>query len=128
MTTQNDDELIQAARLLLDESAERVSYKVKTRLQLAREQALSARRVQSAVLQTSGNMGFEAPAWLGPLSTSSVFASVILIFALIWLNPITDTMRQTSGLEDIEIIASANDWELYQDLDFYVWLSDETPD
>lgn len=126
MNDSNEDQLAEQAKSLLDSSADKVSLKVQMRLQAARYEALkTARQTQAEQVLNTGNISINMPGWLGTLSTTSVLASVFIIFSLVWFSPINQDVLQTPVFEDMEMLSGNNELELYQNLDFYIWLSDE---
>ena len=104
----SDGRWLAAVKSTLDQDVAALDPRVAGRLQAARREALAR-----------GGTPVPRFAWAGGL----VVASIALLAATLWL-------WQPSGefppphLEEIELLASAEDLELYEDLEFYGWLAD----
>lgn len=62
------------------------------------------------------------PQW-APLPVMGLLTAILFII-LVYAKPVTAPNLET-GLEDLEILASVDQLELYEDLEFYDWLANE---
>ena len=110
----DDESLQQRARAALDARAETLDGATRSRLRQARARAQALARARRPVATTP------RPRWAVALA-----AVLLLAVALVW--------QQQAGrlapeaVEDLEVLASSDDLELYQDLDFYLWLDESDP-
>ncbi|HJT19907.1 MAG TPA: hypothetical protein VJ746_05530 [Nitrospira sp.] len=106
---QDDRELRAHAKRLLDQSVEDLDRTTTLRLQRVRVAALSAGVVPRWKL-----------AWGGGLAVMAVIALAILF----WTKQPAKENHHGPFLEDMELVISAENVELAQDLEFYHWLVD----
>jgi len=117
MSERLDDDLEGRIRRALDEKAEGLDAATLSRLRQARERALARRPGSPGRLAWPGG---GAARWAGAL------AGVALLLVAGWT-----VWRQAAGPalpvagDDLEVLASAEDLSLYQELDFYLWLERE---
>lgn len=110
MTDQHQDSerrLVAAAKELLDEQLTRLDQPIVDRLSRARREAAQARRKPARLL------------WVGGLAAACV--GLLAVSLWIWQPAVPQPVPDP---EDLEILASAEDLDLYEDLDFYSWLAD----
>ena len=70
---------------------------------------------------------FPFPSWLIPASTGTAFATIALCITLFWTQPqLKENTQKNNFIEDINLLSQNDDLELYQNLEFYLWLEDET--
>lgn len=112
MNTDADDKsFLAASKAVLDESARDLDAEVATRLRQARYKALDAK---------------PAPfRWLVPAGGLAAVSVAVLAVAL-WLSQPSRSVPVQS-VEDLEIISSAENLELFDDLEFYHWLAVQNP-
>jgi len=108
----DDDAWTDSIRNELDCSARDLDGASVSRLNRARQAALhSARRAQS-------------PRWLWPATWAGAFALTLVI--ALWPRLLPDTPAMPSSnvgaAEDFQMLASSEELELYEELDFYAWL------
>lgn len=105
---EKDQTFLAAAKEALDQSVRTLDARTLTRLRQARRRALEARPRQVPRL-----------VWAGGFAT----ISVALLAGALWLyRPVSnDTF---SGLEDLELLTSVENLEVYEDLEFYGWLAE----
>ncbi|MDX1811261.1 MAG: DUF3619 family protein [Gammaproteobacteria bacterium] len=126
MKQSDEDALLAFARKTLDDQADKTSLKVNMRLQKARMQALeAASNRQSVPLLASNGPMLQMPRWVGTASMGTIFGSLILLCAMLWLNPLPEPSVTSTGFEDIQLLSAQDDLVLFRDLDFFIWLSDE---
>jgi hypothetical protein len=105
----NDDRsLTNSIRQVLDNSTEELDVDISRRLRLARYRALDSYEEKHSYWKPAG--GF-------------ALASMLLVAIGVWLfggNERGNGMAQI--LEDLELIASSDSLQLYDDLEFYQWL------
>lgn len=106
MTSPQQDRLAERIRQQLERDAGQLDELTVARLRAARKRALEpARRPRQR--------------WLALLVTATVAAVVAAV--LYWQPPVA----LPGAIDDLDIVATGDDMELYEDLDFYDWL-DET--
>jgi len=119
----NEDEFVEYSRQLLDSSLEELDDSILSRLRQSRQLAINA-----ALQASTSNKGntFEFPSWLAPASTGAAFATIILSITLFWTQPLSQKIHSNDFMEDINLLSQSEELELYQNLEFYLWLEDET--
>lgn len=111
---QTDDltgDLERKATALFDESVERLDARTRSRLTQARNRAVDELR-----------SGAVRRRWLrGPagLAAAMVVGAAVMLWAGMSGNP---SLPGAVPLDDLEIVADADDLELLQDVEFYAWL------
>ena len=105
----DDDRLVAHAKRLLDQSVEELDTPTTRRLQQARLQALDARPLRSRWAVWAGGLAMAA---VGTLSLS------------MWLTQPVRERPHAPALDDLELITSAENIDLADDLEFYHWLAD----
>jgi hypothetical protein len=109
------DPLEQRSRELFDDSVERLDARTRSRLNQARQRALAEM-----------NQGSTRRFWLGaPLGGLAAAA----LIALILIRPGAEAPSTENGgamLDDFDIVADADNFELIQDVEFYSWLADQS--
>ncbi len=103
----NKQDLINSAKSILDRSLDNLDGQTLARLREARRGALK-----------STSKSLPRLVWAGGFAT----VGVVLVLAALWvLQPTPPSLLAT--LEDVEILASSEDLDFYDDLDFYHWLA-----
>lgn len=123
MKQSDEQALIDSASKLLDQSSEKVSLKVSMQLRKARMEAINAAKTQTEMTIIGPTLSM--PSWIPSISMTTFFGGLILISILWWINPVQKQVQNTYELEDVQLLGDSNDIELYQNLDFYIWLSNE---
>ncbi len=108
----DDESLQQRAREALDARAEALDGATRSRLRQARAQALARARRPVAT----------APRLRWAVALAAV---LLLAVAVVWQQQASRLAPE--AVEDLEVLASSDDLELYQDLDFYLWLDESDP-
>jgi hypothetical protein len=103
VTTRQEDRLVERIRQQLDREAGQLDELTVARLRAARLRAL----------ETAGRPHRR---WLALLGTAAVAAIVVAV--LYWQQPVT----LPGAIDDLDIVATGDDMELLEDLDFYDWL------
>ena len=62
---------------------------------------------------------YQRPAWINPIGGLVTATLVVGVATTLW---VTNPAPPRQGMEDIELLASVESPEFYQDLDFYLWL------
>ena len=119
---QSEQDFLLQVKKTLDNSSEQIDEITQARLGAARRRAIEAGRSPAA----SSVRDF-LPSWITRHhSLAATAATMILAAALtLTLYPSRDRMVTTPQLEDLELLSSSDDLDLYQDLDFYLWMEDE---
>lgn len=103
-----DDILLKQVKQHLNESVEQLDAATLSQLNQARQQALQLRRVTWS--------------WPKPVMALGATAAMLtLTVSLLW----TPTMQNSLAMEDLPMLTASEDMELYQELEFYQWLTDE---
>ncbi len=108
----SEDKLVNQTRRVLDERAGKLDDKVVARLRMARLRATGA--------VTGKN---ERPAWIKPVGGLVTATLVVAVATTLW---VANPSLPEQGIEDMELLASTESPEFYQDLDFYLWLEEQT--
>jgi hypothetical protein len=108
----NDEQsFINSTRQILDSSAEQLDADISRRLRLARAKALESYTQKHSFWKPAG--GF-------------ALATMMLIAIGIWQfggNERGNTLNgEAQAIEDLELIASSDSLQLYENLEFYQWL------
>lgn len=111
-----DEELAARARAQLDRDLEGLDESTRARLRAARLRALDGLEDRGA------RRGFAAPR--GLLAASAGAVALALVVAS-WRQRDGAEHALADELDDADILASTDDWELYDDLDFYRWLDED---
>ncbi|WP_129641217.1 hypothetical protein [Peristeroidobacter agariperforans] len=106
------DPLEERSRGLFDNSVERLDAQTRSRLNQARQRALA-----------EINKGSTRRYWLAAPGGLAAAALVALILIRTGAGP---PSAETGGvlLDDVDIVADADNFELIQDVEFYSWLAD----
>lgn len=105
-----DEQMIGQARRLLDLSVAELDPPITSRLQRARASALEAKPVsQWRVLWASG----------------LTMAGVAALTVLLWMAQPVQDRQPPIVFDDFELVLSAENVELAEDLEFYHWLADD---
>lgn len=110
MRTSDDDVFMATAKRMLDETAHQVDPRLAGRLQRARREALEA----------TGPRRWRT--WASGVAVASVG---VLAMAFLMTNPDVENHTQPFW-EDLDLVASTENAELSEDLEFYDWLADST--
>jgi anti-sigma-K factor RskA len=106
-----DARLEQRSKSLLDQSAEDLDARTRSRLTQARHAALEELRRSR-----------RSPVWRwAPVAAMAAVAAVMIAM------PVRDGSRQESPtllLEDFDLVADSENLELLQDVEFYAWLDE----
>lgn len=105
-----EEALLRQVRNSLDASTETLDAATCTRLRAARAHALQHPRVRQ-------------PWLLWPAGGVALAAAALLSWALWFNGPAGHT---PAALEQLELLSSTENLELYTDLDFYQWLASDT--
>lgn len=107
-------EIIVRARKGLDESAENLDLRTQSRL-------LAIRRETIERMTAPRERRLRMPRWVP--AGAFVAALVAVAIALVVVPGPNRQQQQLSKVEDLEIVASGQSLELYEDLEFYQWLA-----
>ena len=163
MKPMNEEEFLLQTRKLLDQQLRDIDAAIVTRLDAARERALSAAAPESARIVSDMRKHLDAslraidPHNLQRLDqirqralrqgvvrqisifeqltellrnyrlaipTGAVAAAFVLVTAISILYRTPGTMDELEFADELTLLASADDLELYENLDFYLWLAD----
>ncbi len=117
-----DSALEQRSRELFDQHVSNLDARTRSRLNQARQAALAAHK--------GGAGGAFGARWLLPVGSAAALALVALTTTQ-FLRPVTELPQAevtalaaatTGSVDDLEIIASGDELDMLQDMDFYAWL------
>jgi type VI protein secretion system component VasF len=119
-----DEVLIQRVRDRLEQETEHMDYATQLALRQAREKALA--QVSSAEDAVADTRGLS---WGLPWKMMAGAAASIMIALTLWWQPIAsenESITQEPAMyADLDLLATEEPIELYQELDFYLWLDEE---
>lgn len=110
MNKDSDDSLLRTSQEALNESIDGLDAHTLSRLNQARQKALSQEKYATSAIFT----------WL-PASSLATLALVIIVGALYLSSPGTSL----NNIDEAEFMASNDDIELMEDLEFIAWLIEE---
>lgn len=115
MNEEIDNRLLAKARAAFRESVASLDIATLQRLREVRERALQQARTPPAV--------WRRPAWGASLSVAAVVVAAV-IGALVWwnLNSQPSVPFAANNGEDMAIVLSNDNLDMYADMDFYRWL------
>lgn len=115
MNNETEDRLLEKARLAFRESVAALDAATLRRLREARERALQQTRTPPAV--------WRRPAWGASLSVAAIVVAAV-IGGLVWwnLNSQPSVPFAANSGEDMAIVLSNDNLDMYADMDFYRWL------
>jgi len=108
-TDPEEKAFLAASKAVLDESARDLEPEVATRLRQARYRALETKS--------------KSLRWLVPASGFAA-VSVAIFAAALWLFQ-PSRIVPVQSVEDLEILSSSENLELFDDLEFYHWLAEQ---
>lgn len=117
-----DAALEQRSRQLFDEQVEGLDAHTRSRLNRARQAALAAASGES--------QRFASPRWLLPVGSAAALALVTVSAVqlmradhdLVEVAPTASLAASSSPVDDMEILASNDELDMLQNVDFYAWL------
>lgn len=116
-TEREDREWIDRIKSHLDQQTEQLDAGVLSRLTRARHRALEAGRGSAA--------GWPWKHWM-PLPVAGLAAAATVLLALALTLGTPETGSNGTPLEDLDLLASADQLELYENLEFYAWLAESS--
>jgi hypothetical protein len=113
-----DDEnfFLKKVKRSLDKSEEKIPDATLSRLH----------RIREEVLKTSEKKNTWALKWI-PTPYPALATAALVLLAVLISFPGDREPTPVNPLDDLEILASNNKIEFYEELDFYAWLSEEEP-
>ncbi|MCH8039896.1 MAG: hypothetical protein IH977_06050 [Nitrospinae bacterium] len=109
---ENDQAFVAFAKQQLDQSVEPLDSETVTRLRAMRYEALHSQPQRIP--------------WLWPASGLATACTAILALVLWWSGPTENGHLGVGGLvEDLDLLAAADNFDLYEDLEFYSWLAEQ---
>lgn len=111
---QPDTEFVERIRKELDRGVAHLDPGVTARLSRARQRALGSERERKTI-------------WLKPrrLWPAVAIAAALVLFVMLIDYRTLPKSQLTSGIEDVEILASSDNPDFFDELDFYHWLAEE---
>ncbi|MDH3327479.1 MAG: DUF3619 family protein [Gammaproteobacteria bacterium] len=118
-----ENKLIALSEKTFNKQLQNIDEDVLQRLRQSRQNAVEVAQMQVKTKSNAITVSF--PSWLSPVSTATAFASIALIASSLWIQPVIQAELTASPLEDISMLMTSDEFELYENLDFYIWLEDE---
>ena len=109
MSKNNEDELTTNIRQALDESVDALDANTLSRIRQIRAQAIE--KVEARHVN-----------WFG-IMTGALATACVMVFAVMILLQ-SPTTIQPVQVDDLELISSSDNLELFEDLEFYEWLDE----
>ena len=109
MNEHNEDKLKSNIKQALDDSTDALDASTLSKIRLVRARAV----------EKVGNKSFN---WFGVLSGALATACVMVFAIMILLK--SPTPVQSVPVDDIEMISSSDNLEMFEDLEFYLWLEE----
>ncbi len=113
----SEKEFVQRAKQSLDEGLNRIPPQTMTRLRKTRREAV--RQAESG--------GFDIASWF-PAPMKALATAAVAVLALSTALHFSPGGLTSGSGEELELVASAEDLELSEDLEFYAWLAEEELD
>jgi hypothetical protein len=104
---EQDQALLAKAKAVLDRQAQDLDPRTAARLQAARRLALEAS---------------PRPGWAPWLAASGFAAAIVLVTVVWWKQP--PPQPPLPAMEELDLLASTEGLEFYDDLELYAWLAD----
>jgi hypothetical protein len=110
---QSEAQFVARIRASLEQDSERLAPGIRTRLRRMRHEALTARRAPS---RPRGGWRYAA----GALAATAAVAGLVMLL------PINHAPEGTplAAMDDLDILAASEPLEIFEDMEFYTWLSD----
>ncbi len=119
----SDDEFLEEIKQRLESSTGELDELTLARLGAARRRAVEAGS-RPAVLRLGDTLAIGRKG-----SLALLLAGTLLILSLVVLepgyDPARDDLQVASSMEDMELLGAAEELEFYQDLEFYLWVTDD---
>jgi hypothetical protein len=109
------DDLESKARALFEDSVERLDAHTRSKLSQARNRALDEVK-----------QGATRRRWIWAPAGGLAFAAIIAV--VIGSGGLRSGGDDAVALEDIDIVADSESFEMLEDVEFYTWLQDVTPE
>lgn len=105
----NEDELNRNIRQVLDESTDALDAHTLSKI----------RQIRAQAVEKAADKSFN---WFGVISGALATACVMILAVIILMQ--SPTPMQPVPVDDLELISSSDNLELYEDLEFYEWLEE----
>ena len=106
-----EQQFLDFVKRTLDQSIEDLDSHTTARLHSTRQTVLSG---------SSKTISWVQPAW-------AIAATCIVVFTFTLWESDSPQLTSTLPLENMELLASAEEWDLYEELEFYTWLEENDP-
>ena len=110
-------DLERKAKALFDGGVEQLDARTRSRLTQARNRALDELRRGSAQRR-----------WLTAPIGALAAAVIVAVTLALWPGLQRAPADASDSLEDVDIVADAENLDMLEDVDFYLWLDDSKPD
>ncbi len=129
MTDEHEQQkLVAQIKQTLDQSAEKLDSDTLAQLRAGRNRALAGKTVQSArpVWQHCAELvGWGSGDGKVPAAYLAASLAVVLVIGSFWFTR-SGELQDISALGNLDLLTAAEEPEFYEQLDFYLWLENET--
>lgn len=112
----NEQDFLKQVKQSLDDSVENLDAETRTRLNQARQAAL--REMHKSSLR-------KTKAWWMIPAGAAAMAAIAVLSSVMYFRSTGSIMLPQGGISDLDIVASRDQLEMYENLDFYLWLVEE---
>jgi hypothetical protein len=112
----NENSFLKKVKHSLDQGEDDIPAETLSRLHRIRQEALQSQKKES-------NRGIK---WI-PTPYPTLATAAMVLLAVLLFFPGDREPTPFNPIDDLEILASKNKIEFYEDLDFYAWLAEEEP-
>lgn len=112
----SENSFLKQVKHSLDQSEGNIPAKTLSRLNRIRQTALKIKRKEKS----------RAVKWM-PMPYPALATAAVVLLAVLLSFPGDRERTPLNPLDDLEILASNNKIEFYEELDFYAWLAEEEP-
>ncbi len=123
MTDQRDRKMLARVKEMLDQQVEELDTDTCERLRMARN--LAVMKAASAPGFRWQSIPFRASHWKPVAAYALASLVVVTVAGWFWFSQPAE-LQEITVLADLELLAAEEEPEFYEQLDFYLWLDDET--
>jgi hypothetical protein len=109
----NEQEFLKQAKQVLDEGADNLDAATRSRLNQARQVALQG---------LDGNTRYRAKSWWMLPAGGVAMAAIAILGSVMYFRTSGLIALPQNSISDLEIVASRDQLDMYENLDFYQWL------
>ena len=118
MTDRKEKHFLDQARRVLQVAEEELDATTLARLRAARARALDP-------VTPRDDARMRRPAWLLPVGGFAAAGVVLAVAGMLWFTVPSGNGVSPAGIENLDLLAAADNPEFYAELDFYRWLASQ---